>query len=65
MTEEKYAEPNMVTDPNTAGGLVTEQALPIAEARELVAAYEARGLVSSWAPDHDDRSRAWVYVVPA
>lgn len=42
--------------------LATDRPLRLSEAREMVARLEAEGLEASWAPDHDDRERAWVYV---
>lgn len=47
--------------PDVDGGLVSAESLPVAAARSLVASLERDGHEASWASDHDDRSRAWVY----
>lgn len=38
------------------------EAIPVPLAQQLCAKLEARGVEASWAPDHDDRELAWVYV---
>lgn len=43
-------------------GFVCAVAIPAARARTLCAALIAGGREASWAPDHDDRTLAWVYV---
>lgn len=52
-------------DPDTLGGYVTTSAMPRAEARELEEDLALAGLAVSWAPDSDDPSRTWLYVVPS
>jgi hypothetical protein len=39
-----------------------DTALPRYLALRLCAALSSRGVEASWAPDHDDRELAWVYV---
>lgn len=42
--------------------LVSRESVPVDEARRVVAEMCASGREASWAPDCDDRARAWVYV---
>lgn len=44
------------------GSIATSRALPREDARALVGELTAAGIEASGAPDHDDRSRSWVYV---
>jgi hypothetical protein len=39
-----------------------DTAIPVPLAQRLCAALEALHVEASWAPDHDDRELAWVYV---
>lgn len=39
-----------------------DTAIPRPTARLLTAALESRGVEASWAPDHENRDLAWVYV---
>jgi len=42
--------------------LALDTAIPTAQARELCERLQSDGVEASWAPDHDDRSLAWVYL---
>ena len=51
-----------VTDQYTDAKYVSETSHPAETARTQVAWLESHGHVASWAPDNDDRARAWIYV---
>ena len=52
----------MVADTETDGGHVSRDSMPVERARQLAVALEDAGHESSWAPDVDDHSVAYVYV---
>jgi len=52
-------------DPDTDGGLVSCEAIPVATAREIKAALAGSDVQVSWARDNDDPSQAWLYVATA
>jgi len=51
----------LISDPD-GPGLVSRDALPVADARRLERELRDAGHEASWAPDGNDRSTAWLYV---
>ena len=51
---------NLEFEPDSDGGYSSKRTVPLDRARTFVAEHAA--LEASWAPDHEDRTRAWVYV---
>jgi hypothetical protein len=44
---------------------VLDRTLPVNLARHCVEILGRSGIEASWAPDHDDNLRAWVYIAEA
>ena len=49
-------------EPDQDGGYSSIEPLSEREARGLVDELESAGFEASWAPDHDNRDVAWIYV---
>jgi hypothetical protein len=52
----------MAVDADTDGGQVSRDSMPVERARQLAVALEDAGHESSWAPDAEDSSVAYLYV---
>ncbi|MDX1487092.1 MAG: hypothetical protein R3268_02750 [Acidiferrobacterales bacterium] len=52
----------MVHDPDTDGGYVSDESMPVDTARGLERELSTLGYEASWAPDNEDNETAWLYV---
>ncbi len=60
-----YSDITFVDDPHTDGGFVSRTSIPKQVTSTIQAEIAEEGaMLDSWAPDVDDPSQLWLYLVP-